>query len=155
MCSLEPDPGNAAILERTIAANRATGVWTLARSAVANRSGHVSFMIGRLAESRLAIDNERGVPVELVDVFSLDHDVDLCKMDIEASEWTILADERFAHFGARVIVLEWHSLLSPQPDPRGAVHRLLASAGYRVSPSERVSPDGFTGLVWGYRDREA
>jgi FkbM family methyltransferase len=152
MRAFEPDPSNAAILNQTIAANGARRIWSAIPAAIANRSGRMLFLAGRLAESRQAIGNEHGVSVEAIDVFSLDHDVDLCKIDIEASEWAILADPRLAEFGAKVLVIEWHSLLSPEPDPRRAVHRLLREAGYHVVGHERVALDGSTGLVWARRD---
>jgi hypothetical protein len=45
------------------------------------------FLPGLLAESRRAGPDEPGIEVPMRDHFSLDHRVDLLKIDIEGGEW--------------------------------------------------------------------
>jgi hypothetical protein len=68
--------------------------------------------------------------VPVVDLLKTNHDVELLKMDIEGAEWDILTDPRLSELKARAIVLEWHSIGCPEPDPHKAAARLLVEAGY-------------------------
>jgi FkbM family methyltransferase len=151
MTSLEPDPENADLLERTIAANHATDRWRLQRVAASNAPGRMRFLGGRFADSRRAEAHEGGIEVESVDLFSLDHHVDMLKMDIEGGEWTILEDPRLAGLQARILVMEWHWRSAPQEDAHGAALALLRSAGYEIR-LDRVDPrSGHTGVIWASR----
>jgi FkbM family methyltransferase len=152
MTSLEPDPENAALLERTIAANQARDRWQLERVAASNAPGRMRFLHGRFADSRRAEADEGGIEVESVDVFSLDHRVDLLKMDIEGGEWTILGDPRLADLEARILVMEWHWRSAPREDAHGAALALLEAAGYDIH-LDRVDPPGHTGVIWASRPR--
>lgn len=151
--SFEPDPDNATLLAAAIAANGAQDRWTLTRAAVSNRPGRVTFLSGRLAESRLALPHESGIEVEAVDVFAVAGCVDLLKMDIEGGEWGILADSRMRGLGARVLVMEWHGLVYPGPDPHGAVVGLLRAVGYEVILDRPDPVTQATGVLWARRAR--
>jgi len=150
MRSFEPDPENAAMLERTIVLNRATHCWSSHQAAVSNASGHMTFVSGHFSESRRAEQGEVGIDVRMVDLFTLDHDTDLLKMDIEGGEWAIISDPRMADLRARVIVMEWHWRLAPRADAHAAALDLLERAGYEIH-ADRVAPETGTGLVWASR----
>ena len=150
MRSFEPDPANAALLSTTIALNHASRYWTVHEAAVTNAPGHMTFISGHFAESRRADGGEAGIDVVTVDLFTLGHDIDLLKMDIEGGEWAILADPRMADLQARVIVMEWHWRFAPRPDPHAAALDLLTRAGYQVR-AERGEPQWGVGLVWASR----
>ena len=149
--SFEPDPQNAAILERTIAANRAAPRWTMERAAVSNTPGRMAFLAGHLSQSRRAQAGEHGIDVPAIDVFCLDHRVDLLKMDIEGGEWSILTDPRLPELGARTIVMEWHWRFAPQPDAHGAALALLNRAGYEIHRDRIDQASEAFGLVWAKR----
>lgn len=151
MTSFEPDPENAAILQATIDANHLTDRWSLRRAAVSNAAGMISFLPGHLAESRRTGPDEAGIDVPARDLFSLDHEVDLLKMDIEGSEWAILADPRLAELRARVLVIEWHWRFAPVPDAHAAALTLLTGAGYEIQGDRLDPPRGNTGLIWASR----
>lgn len=153
MTSFEPDPENAAILRATIHANHATHRWSMRRVAVSNTAGKMSFLPGHLAESRRAGPEESGIDVPTHDLFALDHRVDLLKIDIEGSEWPILADARLAELQARVLVMEWHWRFAPVPDAHTAALTFLTGAGYEIHHDRVDSPHGHTGLVWASRER--
>jgi FkbM family methyltransferase len=153
MTSLEPDPENAAMLEWTIAANHATDRWHLERVAVSNTRGSMRFLPGQLADSRRAEADERGIEVKSVDLFSLDHRVDLLKMDIEGGEWAILGDPRLTRLEARILVMEWHWRSAPREDAHGAALALLKSAGYEIHLDRVDAPSGHTGLIWARRSK--
>jgi FkbM family methyltransferase len=149
--SLEPDPENAAVLARAIQLNGAGDRWRLQPVAVASAAGPIRFITGRLLESRRAEPGEPGVELPAVDLFDLEHRVDLLKLDIEGGEWTLLGDPRLADLGARIIVLEWHALGAPDPDAHAAALGLLQRAGYVIHLDEVDPPHGHTGLVWAAR----
>jgi FkbM family methyltransferase len=149
--SFEPDPENAAMLARAIQLNRADDRWRLRPVAVSNAAGPISFLTGRLLESRSADPGEGGVELSAVDLFALDHDVDLIKIDIEGGEWALLADPRLPSLGACTIVIEWHARGAPDPDPHAAALGLLERAGYLIHLDEVDPPHGHTGLVWATR----
>jgi FkbM family methyltransferase len=149
--SFEPDPENAAMLARAIQLNSADDRWRLQPVAVSNAAGPIGFLTGRLLESRSADPGESGVELSAVDLFELDHDVDLIKIDIEGGEWALLADPRLPSLGARTIVIEWHARGAPDPDPHAAALGLLERAGYLIHLDEVDPPHGHTGLVWATR----
>lgn len=149
--SYEPDPENAALLAATITANAAEGRWTLTRAAVAARPGTMRFLPGQMADSRRAAADEAGIEVETVDLFSLDHAVDLLKMDIEGGEWAILTDARLRELDAPIIVMEWHWRFAPHSDPHGAAHELLRAAGYEIELDLPTEPPGHMGVIWARR----
>ncbi len=164
--SFEPDPTNLPIINRVVVANEFAGRWSVADVAVANQAGERPFMAGLFAESYLAETMDSGaakagpappgngevVAVRTVDLFEQDHDVDLMKMDIEGGEWSILTDPRLSSLSADVIVLEWHAIGCPEPDPRAAAVRLLNAAGYNeLAEFEDL---GYRGLLWAWRGQE-
>lgn len=149
--SFEPDPENAAMLTRAIRFNGVGDRWRLQPVAVTNAAGTIQFLTGRLPESRRAEPGEPGVELPAVDLFELEHDVELIKIDIEGGEWALLGDPRMSDLGAQVIVLEWHAHGAPDADPHVAALRLLRRAGYEIHLDEVDPPHGHTGLVWAAR----
>ena len=149
--AFEPDPANAAVHERTIAANGLQGRWKLIRAAAGARDGHAAFAAGHAALSRLSdgSDGEETIEVPVKDVLPRLGETDLLKMDIEGGEWPILEDPRFRESPPRALVLEFHPRLSPGPDPRVAVEALLEAAGMRVKPIWHRD-DGH-GMLWAWR----
>ena len=150
MRSFEPDPANAAMLNDTIALNHANHCWTARQAAVSNCSGHMTFIPGHFSLSRRADGGEAGIDVMMVDLFTLQYDTDLLKMDIEGGEWSILSDPRMADLQARVIVMEWHWRYAPQADAHAAALDLLKRAGYELHAGH-IEPRTGTGLVWASR----
>jgi FkbM family methyltransferase len=148
MRSFEPDPGNAALLAETIAAND-NASWTLERAAVSNEHSTSSFTAGRFADGFLSRDGDIQVPV--LDLFE-QRAPDLLKIDIEGGEWPILTDPRLATFGAETIVLEWHTRQCPSGDPHWLAQTSLEGAGYVVTV-DRPSEGGHVGLMWAIRER--
>jgi FkbM family methyltransferase len=149
--SFEPDPENGAMLARAIALNGAGDRWRLQRVAVANAAGPIRFITGRLLASRRADSGEHGVEVPAVDLFDLDHAVDLIKIDIEGGEWSLLGDPRLSDLGARTIVLEWHARGAPDADAHAAAVGRLQRAGYVIHLDEVDPPPAHTGVVWAAR----
>jgi FkbM family methyltransferase len=161
--SFEPDPRNVPLLRRTIAGNGLESRWKLHEVAVSNRAGELPFVSGLFAESQLsgvgdpearaegAVSLSEGdmISVPVVDLFESDHDVELLKIDIEGAEWDILTDPRLGELKARAIVLEWHSMGCPEPDPHEAAVRLLTAAGYGAH--EDGDTPGATGMLWVWR----
>ena len=145
--SFEPDPANARLLRHTIVANAAADRWVLEETAVSNKAGELEFVPGRLSESRMADEGESAIKVPTVDLFELDHDVDLLKMDIEGAEWSIITDPRVRSLKAHTIVMEWHARFCPSPDPYAAARDHLLHAGYEIV-LDIPSAHGSTGLLW-------
>ena len=164
--SFEPDPTNLRVINSVIAANALQGRWSVAELAVANEAGEMSFAAGLLADSHLApgarpaggreglaagIDPGIGmITVATVDLFELDHDVDLMKMDIEGGEWSILGDPRLSELEADALVLEWHAQGCPDADAHASTLALLRGAGYSGIKEVEVGPEN--GVLWAWRE---
>ncbi|MDQ6775573.1 MAG: class I SAM-dependent methyltransferase [Actinomycetota bacterium] len=148
--AFEPDPVNAALLERCAEANRDRARWRLERACASNRNGEVPFLGGRFAESRIATAQETTVRVPMLDVMHILVDVDMLKIDIEGGEWPILSDSRMKQVGARVVVLEYHPRGCPGEDPEAQATMLLDRAGFRVVESLHAGPADH-GLLWAIR----
>lgn len=146
--AFEADPGNAELHRRTIAANEGTS-WRLVEAFAAPRQGRVPFAAGSHATSH-ASEGETAINVEAVDVFADMGDVHLLKMDIEGSEWPLLADSRFAQMSAAAVVLEYHADGCPYRDPASAAAEALDAAGYDVVRG-KMKEVYEAGLVWGVR----
>ena len=153
LTAFEPDPNNAALLRRTIAANNLDHCWKVHGWACSNRAGTVPFAAGLLSESRMANPGEVGtIDVPTVDVFAADHDVDLLKIDIEGAEWAILTDPRLPELKASAVVLEWHAGGCPESDAHAAAVRLLGAAGYmHTLDVGDLSAHTTNGVIWAWR----
>jgi FkbM family methyltransferase len=147
--AVEADPGNAEVFARTIAANDLGDRVELVCAAAATEPGSVSFAAGNFFESKVVEGPGNGtVTVAAIDVLPALADRDLIKIDIEGSEWPILADRRFAALRAPVVTMEWHAHGCPDPDPAGAAERALVAAGYTV---RHESADLGCGTLWAWR----
>jgi len=161
--SYEPDPANAAVHERTIAANGLSGRWNLVIAAAGARAREVRFAAGLNASSHVlagapneggdGAPNEGGesetITVSCVDVLDELAGADLVKIDIEGGEWEIICDPRFAAQPPRALVLEYHPMGCPGSDPRAQAEAALDRAGLRVSPIWD-GEDG-VGMLWAWR----
>ena len=96
-----------------------------------------------------AAPDAKAVSVPVVDALPLIADADMVKIDIEGSEWPILADARFRTLSARAVVLEYHPQGAPGPDPAEAAAALLRDAGFRVG--EPFDVRGDAGVLWAWR----
>ncbi len=148
--AFEPDPESAALLERAIAENRAAESWSVTRACALNRDDEVDFTPGQNCLSRLESEGDRDtIRVPAVDVLPQLAGADFVKLDIEGSEWPILADPRFAALDVRAAVLEYHPHMAPEPDARAAAARLLDQAGFETAPIFHA-PEGH-GMMWAWR----
>ncbi len=150
----EPDPDNAAVHERTIAANGLTERWKLVQAAASNRDGRASFVAGLAHVSHIAdaADGEQTIEVPVIDVLAQIAQADLLKMDIEGGEWAILGDPRFREAPPRAVVLEYHRHLCPGSDPRAEAESALRAAGLRV---QSIAEEGDTGMLWAWHSSQA
>ncbi len=146
--SVEPDPQNLALLQRTAAG---TDEIEVIAACAAERDGSVHFVAGQFAESHVADSAcaEDTIEVPCVDALRLAADADLVKIDIEGSEWEILADPRLASIGAQALVMEWHEERCPHSDHPAAAHAALRDAGFQVVSEHRPVPSN--GTVWALR----
>ncbi len=141
---LEPDPQNRAVLELTRAANEAD--WEIIGACASNEAGSVRFNTGRKNLSRIGDEGDMTIPA--IDVYPYVEAADLVKMNIEGSEWEILADERLAATSLTWIV-EYHAIANPEPDIHALVVRLFERAGYQVSFAAQSGD--INGLVWAWK----
>ena len=146
--AFEADPGNADVHRRTIDANYERR-WQLVEGFAATRSGRVAFAASADATSHES-RGEYAVEVESVDVFDHMDGVDFLKIDIEGSEWPLLADPRFRKTPAQVIVLEYHRDGCPEPDPAAAAAAALERASFEVLQGSTKEAYG-AGVLWGVR----
>jgi FkbM family methyltransferase len=144
--AFEPDPGNAAVHRRCMALNGSPAGWRLVEACAASEDGNRMFAALGGDESRVTVDGG-GLPVPARDVLPEMERADLVKMDIEGSEWELLADPRFGR--APALVLEYHPHFCPSGDPHGEAERLLTRAGYQVQPVFRRATG--LGALWAWK----
>jgi FkbM family methyltransferase len=144
---VEPDAESAAVVRRSIDANPGLA-WELVEACAATANGSVRFTSGLFTNSR--VDDGSGDLVSAVDIFPLAERVAYLKLDIEGAEWPILADPRFASLPARVVALEYHEHLCPDPDPERLARDRLQEAGYEIAEAELDFTPGH-GMLWGWK----
>ena len=162
--AVEPDPENLQLLERM--ASQEQRIEVIPACAAAH-DGKVRFLAGLFAESQVVEDAHEGKTIELpcVDAFRLAESTDLIKIDIEGSEWEILADPRLSELGVTALVMEWHDKSCPHDDPvaqrgrrsRGQASRSSASIGRcpRTALSGRLDARAEAGPGYAPRKRQA
>lgn len=144
--SFEPNVDQIPVLREQAALAKGTE-WDVVGAAAWTEETELEFsplhMAGRVGPH--ALTNER-VRVPAQDVFPALAGVDVVKLDIEGSEWPILADERFAALRPRVLVMEYHDIDCPRAhDAPGAARDAVERAGLRVV---HCSTGAARGLVW-------
>jgi FkbM family methyltransferase len=151
--AFEPDPRNAALHRRTIAANGGGG-WRLYEAAATVADGEMRFLTGRYAMSGPATETDAdAASVPARDVLPLLAWADLVKIDAEGSEWAILDDPRFAATTARALALEYHPDHCPEDDARTAAVRRLRGAGFTLRDVPTQAPPGY-GSLWAWREAD-
>lgn len=148
LTGFEPDPTNAAVARRCMAANGAGDRWRLIEAAATDRDGKVAFISGEFSRSRIE-SGAGAIEVEAVDVFPYLDGVDFAKVDIEGGEWAILGDARFSDLAVPVIVLEYHPDQAPGPDPRASALEAVRAAGYEARVVDEFGPG--QGMLWAWR----
>jgi FkbM family methyltransferase len=138
--AFEPDRQNAEVLERVIDPDQ------VIRAAAGARDGTVGFTSGGFGVSHT---DPEGKPVRAVDVFPYLASADLAKIDIEGSEWELLADDRFATLPTPVLHLEYHPRNAPGEDPQRAAVAAVERAGYAHGPV-LTTIEG-AGMLWAWR----
>jgi FkbM family methyltransferase len=138
--ALEPDEQNAEVLERVIDPDH------VIRAVAAAQDGTVGFISGGFGVSHTDPEGEH---VPAVDVFPYLASADLAKIDIEGSEWELLADERFAGLRTPVFHLEYHARNAPGADPQRAAVEAVERAGYEHGPV-LTTVEG-AGMLWAWR----
>jgi FkbM family methyltransferase len=141
--AFEPDPNNAAVLERVRVANG--GNWKILKACASNRPAVVSFKAGFHNLSRVDGDGDRTIPA--MDVFPYVAQADLVKMNIEGAEWDVLQDPRLGSVSP-VWIVEYHRLANPEPEITALARRLFERAGYVTRVVMNVEPNG---LLWAWK----
>jgi FkbM family methyltransferase len=162
--AIEAHPDSARLLKANISINGLNDQVT-AVAVAAGVSGGVMVMEGHSGLAHAARDDReltddipflhraapdaKVVSVPVIDVLPLIADADLLKIDIEGSEWPILADSRFKTLSACAVVLEYHPQGAPGPDPAAAAAGLLRGAGFTVGKPFDVRGDA--GVMWAWK----
>ena len=145
--AFEPHATHLEMLRENLRRNGLEGRVVVHPAAAGIRQGHM-FLSDQGMSSRVSAEWRPGdLSVPVVDFFEVvgDRPIDLLKIDIEGSEYSLLADARFAKLPVRTLVLEWH----PTPDfpgDSGGVwcRQRLTAAGYTVEEHKA--------LLWGWRE---
>lgn len=151
--ALEADPSNAAVFDETITLNGWEDRVDLKKVAAMTTDGQFELAGGEFYRSRvIEADEGSSTSITGVDVLPLLADRDLIKIDIEGSEWPILADPRFAELPMKALALEWHEFGCPSADPVAEVESLLAGAGFEF---EHEFIDVDCGTLWAWKTGES
>jgi len=151
LVSIEPDRWNFEVLRVCAAKNMALDKWRVVHAAAATSAGSVHFLSGRFASSRVASDprSAGATRVPAIDAFPVIEEADLVKIDVEGSEWDLMADVRFSTLRATAIVLEYHDVFCPDTAPDRTATRLLEGAGFEASLP--FNNNATRGMIWGWR----
>ncbi len=150
LTAVEADSENAAILRRVRELNGLR--WQVVEAVAATAAGTTQFASGRFSLSRVE-EGPGAERVPSVDAFEYLAGADFAKIDIEGSEWELLASPRLANEGPCALVLEFHPHLAPSGDPEADAVHLLRQAGYETS-KVRATALGH-GVVWAWRQPSA
>jgi FkbM family methyltransferase len=144
----EPDPENLEVLKATIRTNGREGSWSVVEACASNRPGSFAFASGNANLSRIASDEKAENVVPAVDAFPYLGQADLAKINIEGGEWDLLLDPRFAELELPALVMEYHDILSPQPDFHALALERLVAAGYET---QQVFLTDTEGVLWAWK----
>ena len=143
---IEPDPENLVALRQFVRLNPRLSV-VIHEVCAATRDGELAFAVGGGAGSRVQVG---GRPTPAIDVLPMIAEADFVKMDIEGSEWPILADLRLATVGPTTLVMEYHRRFPYDKGAAEEAKRLLIAAEFRVT---KIEPNHWGhGLIWGVHD---
>lgn len=138
--AVEPDPDNAALVEKNLRQNNIAG--EVLEAAVGPNDGFAYFE--RAAWSNMGHVGEQGTPVRLVSVATILKDfglnsVGLAKVDIEGSEQALFLgpSEWMAHTDA--LIVEFHPSLVDYP----LLTKTVAARGFDYIPASRSNMDIF------------
>jgi FkbM family methyltransferase len=146
--TLEPHPAHAAQAERNLSLNGLRERVEIIQAGAGSRARQM-ILSDAGSSSSLGSSACGGIEVEIVDVFPLlqGRKIDLLKIDIEGSEYEIMADPRFAELDIRAIVMEWHARENAEQDRQWCETR-LRSLGFSV---EEVMATSSHGMFWAVR----
>jgi FkbM family methyltransferase len=144
----EPDPENLEVLKATIRTNGRDASWRVVEACASNRPGSFAFASGNANLSRIASDEEAENVVPAVDAFPYLAEADLAKINIEGGEWDLLLDPRFPELAPPALVMEYHDMLSPQPDFHALAMERLGAAGYET---QQVFLTDTEGVLWAWK----
>ena len=143
---IEPDTDNLSALRLFASLNPRLGI-RIHEACAATSDGDVPFAAGGGAGSRV---QEGGRPMSAMDVLPMIAASGFVKMDIDGSEWPILANSRLAAVGPTTLVMEYHRRFPGDKGAAGEAKRLLTAAEFRVT---KLEPNYWGhGLIWGVHD---
>jgi FkbM family methyltransferase len=148
--AFEPHPAHVRQINLHLQINHVAERVTLLASAAGTQAGQM-FLTDMGPESALlAASSHNTISVPVVDWFTEigKEQIDLLKIDIEGSEYPLLADTRFESLKIKICVLEWHNT-SDYPDGRTWCINRLTQLGYSVLPGKIDRPPA--GLLWAFR----
>ena len=145
--AFEPHPAHVEILRENLQRNGVLDRVKLHEAAAGVREGSM-FLSNQGVSSRLSADYRPGHHrVEVVDFFETVGctPIDLLKIDVEGSEYALLADARFSALQTHAIVMEWHpTVMHPAECGAAWCRQQLTRFGYEVAQHK--------GLIWAWRD---
>jgi FkbM family methyltransferase len=150
LIAFEPHPDHVKQIRKHIEANSAQEQVTLISKAAGINEDRM-YLTDNQASSTLAQSFKEGtIAVEVTDWISQlgDQPIDLLKMDIEGSEYTLLSDVRFNTLNIKICVVEWHNT-DKNPNGRLWCEKKFAELGYQFCPG-KVN-DSQYGLLWAWK----
>lgn len=148
--AFEPHPEHFGQAQLNVGSNAGASRVKLFNKAVGARDRSLWLSSGGTSSALRDADSASGgFEVEVTDLFAAlgTRRIDLLKMDIEGSEYELLADPRFRELDIGAIVLEWHSRGGGLVDKEWCEAR-LREMGFRISP---LFTEPSYGMFWALR----
>jgi FkbM family methyltransferase len=148
--AFEPHPDHAALARENFSLHHALASRIELFEQAAGIADGLKYLTNAGVRSTIQASPDVGsIPIAVVDILDVLRRApcDLLKIDIEGSEYEILASPRFHSSLARVLVVEWHPM--DGIDGENWIRSRLQRAGYGV---ERGVSYRHMGILWGYAD---
>lgn len=148
--AFEPHPAHVKQIKKHLEANHAENRVRLIPKAAGIQDGELYLTDQEFLSELAQTPSANSIVVEVVDCFMEigSERIDLLKMDIEGSEYTLLSDERFGQLNVRICVLEWHNT-EKYRDGRLWCQERLSQLGYQVCVGEL--DNSANGLLWAWK----
>ena len=150
--AFEPHPRHIKQIHKHLKINPESERVKLIPKAAGIEYGKLNLTDDEFSSELVAEATEKTISVDVVDWINEinGRPIDLLKMDIEGSEYTLLSDVRFSQLNIPLCVIEWHDT-EKHPKGRKWCEEKLDELGYDFCEGKGTSPTN--GLLWAWKNQ--